>query len=89
MSSRTRPFPPLPVLLVLAVAFLFAPAVLGPAQVRPVYSQGAAGIFQQIEKLRTTASVMVVGAHPDDGEQFFTRTFDFGFSKMLAEASRM
>ncbi|HVO37698.1 MAG TPA: PIG-L family deacetylase [Spirochaetia bacterium] len=128
-----------------AALLLLAPVWRVPAQVRPVYSQGAAGILQQIQKLRTTASVMVVGAHPDDedsafmaraargdharvvylslnrgeggqnavgpelfdalgvirteellqaraldgGEQLFTRAFDFGFSKTLAEASRM
>ena len=131
----------------LAAAFLIAtmPAARVGAQVRPVYSQGAAGVLQQIEKLGTTASVLLVGAHPDDedsafiarsargdhartaylslnrgeggqnaigpelfdalgvirteellqartldgGEQFFTRAFDFGFSKTLAEARRM
>jgi len=113
------------------------------AQVRPVYSQGAAGVLQAIERLGTTASVLHTAAHPDDedtafitraargdharvaylslnrgeggqnvigpelfealgvirteellqaraldgGSQFFTRTYDFGFSKRLDEAA--
>ena len=113
------------------------------AQVRPVYSRGAAGVLQQIQELATTASALHVAAHPDDedspfiarvargdharvaylslnrgeggqnvigpelfealgvirteellqartldgGEQFFTRTFDYGFSKSRAEAA--
>src|SRR6185503_15290034 len=118
---------------------------LGPlsAQVRPVYSLGAAGLTQLLQRLQTTASVLHTGAHPDDedsfflartargdharvaylalnrgeggqniigpelfealgvirteellqarrldgGEQFFTRTFDYGFSKSLEEAA--
>lgn len=115
------------------------------AQVRPVYSMGAAGVLQQIMKLQTTASVLEIGAHPDDedsafmaraargdharvaylsltrgeggqnaigpelfdalgvirteellqartldgGEQFFTRAYDYGFSKTMDEASRL
>ena len=112
------------------------------AQVRPVYDLGADGLVHALERLRTTASVLHTGAHPDDedsafvartargdharvgylalnrgeggqnligtelfdglgiirteellqarrldgGQQFFTRTFDYGFSKTLAEA---
>ena len=112
------------------------------AQVRPVYDQGALGLGQLLRKLRTTGSVMMIGAHPDDedsallaylargenartaylsltrgdggqniigpelfeplgvirseellqarrldgAEQYFTRAFDYGFSKTLAEA---
>ncbi len=112
------------------------------AQVRPVYDYGAIGLAQLLKKLNTTASVMHIGAHPDDedsgllaylargenartaylsltrgdggqnligseqsealgvirteellqarrldgAEQYFTRAFDFGFSKTLAEA---
>jgi LmbE family N-acetylglucosaminyl deacetylase len=36
------------------------------AQVRPVYSRGAAGLVQAVERLRTTASAMHTAAHPDD-----------------------
>jgi LmbE family N-acetylglucosaminyl deacetylase len=113
------------------------------AQVRPVYSLGASGVLQQIQKLRTTASALHTAAHPDDedsafiarvargdygrvaylslnrgeggqnvigpelfealgvirteellqartldgGDQFFTRAFDYGFSKTLDEAA--
>ncbi|MEQ1646151.1 MAG: PIG-L family deacetylase, partial [Pyrinomonadaceae bacterium] len=36
------------------------------AQVRPVNDYGALGIGRLLRKLNTTASVMMVGAHPDD-----------------------
>ncbi|MGC2234728.1 MAG: PIG-L family deacetylase [Pyrinomonadaceae bacterium] len=120
----------------------FAPLRETNAQVRPVYDYGATGLAQILKKLNTTASVMHIGAHPDDedsgllaylargenartaylsltrgdggqniigseqseslgvirteellqarrldgAEQYFTRAFDFGFSKTLAEA---
>ncbi|MCA1612860.1 MAG: PIG-L family deacetylase [Acidobacteria bacterium] len=110
---------------------------------RPVYEEGAVGLGLLIRRLQTTASVLHVGAHPDDedsaliarlarfdgarvaylslnrgeggqnrigpelfdalgvirteellqarrldgGEQFFARTFDFGFTKTRAEAA--
>ncbi len=41
------------------------------AQVRPVSSTGAAGVLQRIMKLQTTASVLEVGAHPDDEDSAF------------------
>jgi LmbE family N-acetylglucosaminyl deacetylase len=128
-----------PVLIALSV---FSGAPL-QSQVRPVYSLGAAGLSQALERLQTTASALHTAAHPDDedssfiarvargdnarvaylslnrgeggqniigtelfealgvirteellqarrldgGEQFFTRTFDFGFSKAQAEAA--
>ncbi|MGB7203018.1 MAG: PIG-L family deacetylase [Pyrinomonadaceae bacterium] len=112
------------------------------SQVRPVYDRGAVGLMQMLKRLNTTASVLMIGAHPDDedtallaylargenartaylsltrgdggqniigpelGEalgvirteellqarrldgaaQFFTRAYDFGFSKTLEEA---
>ncbi|MFM9903944.1 MAG: PIG-L family deacetylase [Pyrinomonadaceae bacterium] len=112
------------------------------AQVRPVNDYGALGLGRLLKQLNTTASVMMVGAHPDDedsallaylargenartaylsltrgdggqniigpelfeslgvirteellqarrldgAEQYFTRAFDYGFSKTLAEA---
>ncbi len=112
------------------------------AQVRPVNDYGALGLGQLLKRLNTTASVMMIGAHPDDedsallaylargesartaylsltrgdggqniigpeqsealgiirteellqarrldgAEQFFTRAYDYGFSKTLAEA---
>lgn len=36
------------------------------AQVRPVNDYGALGIGRLLRKLNTTASVMMIGAHPDD-----------------------
>lgn len=113
------------------------------AQVRPVYDLGTAGLVQALQRLRTTASALHTGAHPDDedsafmartargdaarvaylsltrgeggqnilgpelfdslgvirteellqarrldgGRQFFTRAFDFGFSKTRAETA--
>src|SRR5436190_4693555 len=112
------------------------------AQVRPVNDYGALGLGQLLKRLNTTASVMMIGAHPDDedsallaylargesartaylsltrgdggqniigpelfealgvirteellqarrldgAEQYFTRAYDYGFSKTLAEA---
>ncbi len=112
------------------------------AQVRPVYDRGAVGLMQILKRLNTTASVLMIGAHPDDedtalltylargenartaylsltrgdggqniigtelgeslgvirteellqarrldgAEQYFTRAYDFGFSKTLDEA---
>ncbi len=112
------------------------------AQIRPVYDQGALGLGRLLKRLNTSASVMMIGAHPDDedtallsylargenartaylsltrgdggqniigpelgealgvirteellqarkldgAEQYFTRAYDFGFSKTLAEA---
>ncbi|HXH70934.1 MAG TPA: PIG-L family deacetylase [Pyrinomonadaceae bacterium] len=114
------------------------------AQVRPVYDYGAIGLGQLLKRLNTTASVMMIGAHPDDedsallaylargenartaylsltrgdggqniigselfeslgvirteellqarrldgAQQFFTRAFDYGFSKTLTEAKQ-
>lgn len=113
-----------------------------PAQVRPVYDRGAVGLMQMLKRLNTTASALMIGAHPDDedtallaylargenartaylsltrgdggqniigpelgealgvirteellqarrldgAEQFFTRAYDYGFSKTLEEA---
>lgn len=114
------------------------------AQVRPVYDRGATGLLQILKKLNSSASVLMIGAHPDDedtallaylargenartaylsltrgdggqniigselgeslglirteeliqarrldgAEQFFTRAYDYGFSKTLAEAKQ-
>ena len=48
--------------LVLAV---FMP-VQTRAQVRPVNDYGAIGLSQLLKRVNTTASVMMIGAHPDD-----------------------
>jgi LmbE family N-acetylglucosaminyl deacetylase len=142
-APRVRGFVLLPLGLVgLLVVAPWTPPDL-EAQVRPVYSQGAAGVLQDIERLQTTASALHTATHPDDedtafmarvargdharvaylalnrgeggqniigpelsealgvirteellqaraldgGDQFFTRTFDFGFSKTEAEAA--
>ncbi len=114
------------------------------AQIKPVYDQGSLGLTQRLKRLNTTASVLMIGAHPDDedtallaylargesartaylsltrgdggqnllgpelgealgvirteellqarkldgAEQFFTRAYDYGFSKTLAEAKK-
>lgn len=114
------------------------------AQVRPIYDQGTLGLVQILKRINTTASVMMIGAHPDDedtallaylargenartaylsltrgdggqnilgselgeslgiirteellqareldgAEQYFTRAYDYGFSKTLDEAKR-
>ncbi len=113
-----------------------------PGQVAPVYDRGVMGLEQILKRLNTSASAMMIGAHPDDedtallaylargenartaylsltrgdggqniigpdlgealgvirteellqarrldgAEQFFTRAYDYGFSKTLAEA---
>ena len=123
----------------LAFLILHLPAA---AQVRASNDQGALGLGQLLRRMNTTASVMMIGAHPDDedsallaylargenaraaylsltrgdggqnilgpelfeslgvirteellqarrldgAEQYFTRAFDYGFSKTLAEA---
>ena len=36
------------------------------AQVRPIYSEGSAGLIQKLQRLTTTASAIHTGAHPDD-----------------------
>src|SRR5687767_11484844 len=111
-------------------------------QVRPIYDRGTVGLVQMLKRLNTSASVLMIGAHPDDedtallaylargenartaylsltrgdggqniigpelgealgvirteeliqarkldgADQFFTRAYDYGFSKTLAEA---
>ena len=130
-------------LLTVLIALSLFSSISLIGQVRPVYSLGAAGLSQVLERLQTTASALHTGAHPDDedsafiarvargdngrvaylslnrgeggqniigtelfealgvirteellqarrldgGEQFFTRAFDFGFSKARAEAA--
>ena len=36
------------------------------AQIRPVYDRGAMGLGQLLKRLNTSASVLMIGAHPDD-----------------------
>jgi LmbE family N-acetylglucosaminyl deacetylase len=124
----------------LVVGCIGSPIAFG--QVRPVNDYGALGLGQTLRRLQTTASVLMIGAHPDDedsallaylargenartaylsltrgdggqniigpelfealgvirteellqarrldgAEQYFTRAYDYGFSKTLAEA---
>lgn len=49
----------------LALVSCFPPAA-ARAQVRPVYSRGAAGLGHLLQRLQTTASAMHTAAHPDD-----------------------
>lgn len=126
--------------LISLCSFMFPSRV--EAQIRPVYDQGALGLGRLLKRLNTSASVMMIGAHPDDedtallsylargenartaylsltrgdggqnilgtelgealgvirteellqarkldgAEQYFTRAYDYGFSKTLAEA---
>ncbi len=42
------------------------PSATVRAQVRPVYSRGAAGLGHLLQRLQTTASAMHTAAHPDD-----------------------
>jgi LmbE family N-acetylglucosaminyl deacetylase len=56
--------------LPLVVAFILFSQTL-ETQVRPVYSFGAAGLVQALERLQTTASALHVGAHPDDEDSSF------------------
>src|SRR5689334_9001445 len=128
-----------------AIAVAVCVVCVPHAQVRPIYDRGSAGLTQVLQRLTTTASVLHVGAHPDDedsaflartargdharvaylalnrgeggqniigpelfdalgvirteellqarrldgGEQFFTRAFDFGFSKTRTETASM
>jgi LmbE family N-acetylglucosaminyl deacetylase len=133
--------------LCLALSLLlsnFIPPDAPRAQVRPVYDAGAVGLGLALRRLQTMASVLMIGAHPDDedsaliarlartdgarvaylslnrgeggqnrigtelfdalgvirteellqarrldgGQQFFARTFDFGFTKTREEAAR-
>jgi LmbE family N-acetylglucosaminyl deacetylase len=53
----------------LACACLAVPPIR--AQVRPIYDRGAAGLTQILQRLTTTASVLHIGAHPDDEDSAF------------------
>src|SRR6476646_12065692 len=50
--------------LITLIGLQLASPVLG--QVRPVNDYGEIGLRQAIRRLNTTASVMMIGAHPDD-----------------------
>ena len=134
----------LPFFLTVSITVLINLNVAALCQVRPVNDYGELGLQQAIRRLNTTASVMMIGAHPDDedsallaylargesartsylsltrgdggqniigpelfealgvirteellqarrldgAEQYFTRAFDYGFSKTLDEAKQ-
>lgn len=56
--------------VILAIVFLAFGGVLN-SQVRPVYSLGAAGLIQVLQRLTTTGSALHVAAHPDDEDSAF------------------
>lgn len=69
---RSRFSPSTAAVALIAVAALVAAGLVPlDAQVRPVYSLGASGVLQQIQKLRTTASALHTAAHPDDEDSPF------------------
>lgn len=140
---RNRPLSFVSIVL-LAISLTSQLPIPATSQVRPVNDYGELGFQQAIRRLNTTASVMMIGAHPDDedsgllaylarGEsartaylsltrgdggqniigpelfealgvirteellqarrldgasQYFTRAFDYGFSKTLDEAKQ-
>src|SRR5436190_20853052 len=48
------------------IASTFILSITLCAQVRPVNDYGALGLGRLLKRLNTTASVMMIGAHPDD-----------------------
>jgi LmbE family N-acetylglucosaminyl deacetylase len=57
--------------LLAVVLFVSGVALRSGAQVRPTYDLGADGLTQALLRLQTTASVLHVGAHPDDEDSAF------------------
>lgn len=57
------------------------------AQVRPVYSNGAAGLGALLRRLQTTASALHTGAHPDDEDSALISTLVRGESARVAYLS--
>src|SRR3954469_9578241 len=57
------------------------------AQVRPVNDYGALGLAQLLKRLNTTASVMMIGAHPDDEDSALLAYFARGESARTAYLS--
>lgn len=132
------------ILAYLVSGLLLPPLVPVSGQIRPVYDEGALGLIQLLKRINTSATVMMIGAHPDDedtallaylargesagtaylsltrgdggqniigpelgealgiirteellqarrldgAEQYFTRAYDYGFSKTLDEAKQ-
>jgi len=57
--------------LLALVLFVSSGTLRSGAQVRPTYDLGADGLTQALLRLQTTASVLHVGAHPDDEDSAF------------------
>lgn len=143
MKSAMKTRPSSRIIFFILGLFVFINLEIG-AQIKPVYDQGALGLAQLLKRLNTSASAMMIGAHPDDedtallaylargenartaylsltrgdggqniigpemgealgvirteellqarkldgAEQFFTRAYDYGFSKTLDEAKQ-
>ena len=47
-------------------AVCFAVATFATSQIRPIYDQGALGLAQLLKRINSNASVLMIGAHPDD-----------------------
>ncbi len=142
-TNRTRRNISFLLLSLSVAAWVFLPTAAS-AQIRPVYDQGSLGLGRLLKRLNTSATVMMIGAHPDDedtallsylargenarsaylsltrgdggqniigteqgealgvirteellqarkldgAEQYFTRAYDYGFSKTLDEAKQ-
>jgi LmbE family N-acetylglucosaminyl deacetylase len=81
-----RAFSPRCSFVVLAVLLLFSSHVLD-SQVRPLYSLGAAGLMQVLERLQTTASALHTAAHPDDEDSSFIARIARGDNARVAYLS--
>jgi LmbE family N-acetylglucosaminyl deacetylase len=71
--------------LAAAALLLTSPAL--DSQIRSVYSSGAAGLTQLLERLQTTASALHVGAHPDDEDSQFIARMAWGDNARVAYLS--
>src|SRR5918994_6127533 len=72
--------------ILLAIVFFVCDGIL-ESQVRPVYSFGAAGLMQVLERLQTTASALHVAAHPDDEDSALIATVARGDHARVAYLS--
>ncbi len=70
-----------------AAAGVVAPTRVARAQVRAVYSRGAAGLGQLLRRLQTTASALHTGAHPDDEDTALIARLARGESARVAYLS--
>jgi LmbE family N-acetylglucosaminyl deacetylase len=63
---RFRPRVPIALFVLIVSGVFFLSSSSLHAQVRPIYSTGAAGLVHLLKRLQTTASLLHTGAHPDD-----------------------